>query len=212
MRFFRPGQQFSLMLLVIGLSLAATIRPLSGLASEALKITPQPQQTMLVAAESIVLEKEGIVLKILPRARYEITARVLHSQPYSDWQATFVPVDVALGWGRIGNPVVDKGIEWWQEGRWYFYQPRNTSLSKKYIREHSANVHPIPASEMVAAALRQLKVNDMVVMSGLLVDVEADYAGHTYQFFTSLTRLDEGDASCEIFYVERIVVNGTAIR
>lgn len=200
------------MVVVACLGFVATVKPLSGLASEALKITPHPQQTMLIASEPITLEKEGIVLKILPRAQYEITARVLHSQPYSDWQATFVPVDVALGWGRIGNPVVDKGIEWWQEGRWYFYQPRNTALSKKYIREHSANIHPIPASETVAAALRQLKTNDMVLMDGLLVDIEAAYLGRTYQFFTSLTRLDEGDASCEIFYVERITVNGTEIR
>jgi hypothetical protein len=136
----------------------------------------------------------------------------LHSQPYTDWQATFVPVDVALGWGRLGNPAADKWIEWWQEERWYYYQPRNSRFSKIYIREHSANVHPIPASETIAAALRQLKTNDMVIMDGLLVDVEAGYAGRTYQFHTSLTRLDEGDASCEIFYVERIVMNGTEIR
>ncbi len=186
----------------------------SGLVAEAQKVgIPDPWQTIVPNLAAITLEKEGYIWRMSPQATYLIAARVLHSQSYSDWQAHFVPLDVALGWGKVSDPAVDKWIEWWQADRWYFYQrPRNAPLSQSYIREHSANVHVIPATQDIADALLQLKTNDMVVMEGLLVDVEGGVAGRTQRYHTSLTRSDEGDSSCEILYVERLVMNGQEYR
>ena len=209
MRFLWSVRRILGIILVACLGVVVTGAQLFSLATEAQQSgSPDPWQTILPASEAITLEKAGYTWRMSPRATYLITARVLRSQPYDDWQAQFVPVDVALGWGKVSDPAVDRWIDWWQEGRWYYYQrPRNAPLSQTYIREHSANVHLIPATETVAAALLQLKTNDMVIMEGLLVDVEAGRDGQMQQFYTSLTRLDEGDSSCEILYVERLVMN-----
>lgn len=214
MRFLVPMQRVSgIFLFLFLLSVVATMQLLCRTVEAQEAETHDPWQITVPQPEAITLEKEGYTWKMSPRARYLITARVLHSRSYDDWQALFVPVDVALGWGKVSDPSVDQGIEWRQEGRWYYYQRvDDDALPKNYIRAHSANVHVVPATETIAAALRQLQVNDMVVMEGFLVDVEAGIAGQTHQFRTSLTRFDEGDSSCEILYVELMVMNGQEYR
>ena len=166
-------------------------------------------------ATPILLEKDGYVWRMYPRADYQIEARVLHSREYDDWQAIFSPVDVALGWGKISDPAVDRWINWNQDGRWYHYKwSLDGPVTGSYISEHSANVHMIPASENLAAVLRELKPNDVVKMEGMLVDVEAGAVDQPelQTFQTSLTRLDIGDASCEILYVHLLEVDGETYR
>lgn len=201
MRFLVSMQRASGLVLVMCLLFIVAMMQFLGRAVEAQQAEiHDPWQINVSQREAITLEKEGYTWKMSPRARYLITARVLHSQSYDDWQALFAPVDVALGWGKVIDPSVDEEIEWRQEGRWYYYRRLDDdALPKNYIREHSANVHVVPATENIAAALLQLKTDDVVVMEGLLVDVEASTAGQIQQFRTSLTRLDEGDSSCEFF-------------
>lgn len=163
----------------------------------------------------ILLEKDGYVWRMYPRADYQIEARVLHSQEYDDWQAIFSPVDVALGWGKISDPTVDRWINWNQDGRWYHYKwSLDAPVTGSYISEHSANVHVIPASENLAAVIRELEPNDLVRMEGMLVDVEAGAADEPelQRFQTSLTRSDIGDSSCEILYVHLLEVDGRTYR
>jgi hypothetical protein len=133
---------------------------------------------------------------------------------YDDWQATFTPFDLALAWGKLGVPLVDRWIEWRQADRWYFYHfyqaPLGEPSPADYVRDHSANVHVIPATPEVEEAVRQLKPDDIVFLEGMLVDVEAIVAEQALSFPTSLSRTDTGANSCEIFYVERILVNFSA--
>ncbi|MCA9971914.1 MAG: hypothetical protein KC425_16940, partial [Anaerolineales bacterium] len=168
-----------------------------------------PRQLALRTAEPITLERAGTVWQMYPRAEYRLAARVLHSQAYEDWLAPFVPVDLALGWGEMSDPAVDRWVEWRQADRWYYYRwPADAPVSREAISQASANVHVIPASDSLAVVLRQLERNDVVLLEGKLVDVEADRQGEKVRFQTSLTRLDTADSSCEIFYVERLVVKG----
>lgn len=169
------------------------------------------------AATPITLEEAGATWQMFPRADYRIAARVLHLKRYDDWQARFAPVDLALGWGEIGEPGADRWIEWRQADRWYYYRLRRplvwgSSLSQDYVREHSANVHAVPATTELASALQQLERNSFVLLQGKLVDVEARKDGAVQHFLTSLSRTDEGDASCEIMYVERLVTKGIEYR
>lgn len=173
----------------------------------------EPVQTPLSLSKPvtpITLEKDGYTWHMFPRADYRIAARVLQRKRYDDWQATFAPVDLALGWGEISEPGADKWIGWRQSNRWYYYRLRRllilgSPLSQDYVREHSSNVHVVPATTKMASALQQLERNSFVLMEGKLVDVEANKDGAIQQFFTSLSRTDGGDASCEIMYVERLV-------
>jgi hypothetical protein len=127
---------------------------------------------------------------------------------YDDWLTHLVPFDLALGWGMLSEPIADQWIRWWQADRWYFYhyQPPTAGmqLPAHYIRDHSANVHIIPATPALEAAIRQLERNDVVLMQGLLVDMAAVQAGQSVAFRTSLSRTDANANSCEIFYVTQL--------
>lgn len=192
----------------------------AGAAGELDLALAKPEQVLLSGQKStapITLEREGYSWRMLPRADYQIAARVLQRTQYDDWQAAFSPVDLALGWGEISKTRVDRWIEWRQDDRWYYYRLRKRGLwgspfSTEYVREHSANVHVIPATGQVASALQALEPDTLVVMEGKLVDVEATKDGAVQHFTTSLSRTDRGDASCEIMYVERLVLDGIEYR
>jgi hypothetical protein len=168
-----------------------------------------PIQNTNIKREPVAWQRAGYTWRIYPKASYKIAARVLHRRAYDDWQADFVPLDLALGWGEIVDSRVDRWITWEQSDRWYFYQwSTRGPLSGDYIREHSANVHIIPATDTLAIALRQLEANDVIQLEGLLVDLEGEENGKTQLFRTSLSRTDSGEASCEILYVEKLLVDG----
>ena len=182
-----------------------------------------PLQTPLSSSEPvtpITLEKAGATWRMTPRAEYRVAARVLNSRRYHDWQARFTPVDLALGWGKVSESRADRWVEWRQSDRWYYYRLRRspllggvlTSLSPEYVREHSANVHVVPATAKVESALKTVERNSLVLMEGKLVDVEAEKDGAIQRFSTSLSRSDGGDGSCEIMYVERLVTEGLEYR
>lgn len=208
-------------LLISSLLSSDSFEPASTTVTELLGMAlGEPVQTLLSWSEParpITLEKDGYSWNMFPRADYRIAARVLRQQRYDDWQARFAPIDLALGWGEIGRPEADNWVHWRQSNRWYYYHLRrllilDSPLSRDYVREHSANVHIIPATRELALALQQLKHNSFVMMEGKLVDVEARKEGAVQQFFTSLSRTDQGDASCEILYVERLVTAGVEYR
>jgi len=176
-----------------------------------------PSQLPLSAAASqpITLEKDGESWQLNPRAGYRIAARVLHSKQYDDRQSGLSPVDLALGWGMLSEPRIDDWIEWSQDNRWYYYHYRrvlSVPFPRDYVLEHSANVHIIPATASLEAVLRELRGNEIVLLDGMLVDVEADTDLGTFAYRTSLSRDDEGDESCEIMYVERVVKDGVEYR
>lgn len=185
----------------------------------AAELTPgsSPSQYILPteASAPIVLEKDGDSWELLPRAGYRIMARVLHSKQYDDWQASLSPVDLALGWGMLSEPRIDNWIRWNQDNRWYTYQYSSilsVPFPREYVRNHSANVHVIPATEGIEAILRELKGNEIVQLHGMLVDVEAQRGANRIAFRTSLARDDEGDESCEIMYVESVIKDGVEYR
>ena len=176
---------------------------------------PLQQRVDAGSAEPIVLQRDGVQWRLTPRADYKIAARVLHRKQYDDWQASLSPIDLALGWGMFSLPRIDDWIRWEQADRWYYYHYRRVfgvPFPRDYVREHSANVHIIPAGEKVETILRQLKGNEIVQLHGLLVDAETRSGAGSIAFRTSLSRKDEGDASCEIMYVQRAIVDGVEYR
>ncbi len=196
------------------LVLLATYMLLSGpkgiAVSEPVLATGEPAQSMLPSTEPILIEDEDFIWRMYPRATYRIEARVTSRKMYWDWQAKFAPWDLALGWGELSNPDVDEWLDWKQSGRAvYTSWVGRSPFPDNYIREHSANVHIIPATDNLELALKSVSTNDLVLLEGLLVDVEGGTAGKTQIVPTSLSRTDEG---CEILYVERLVVAGMEYR
>ena len=149
-----------------------------------------------------------------PQAYYQIQARILHKRSYFlDWRALCSPLDLALGWGVLADSSVDEWINWYQSGRWYFYQLEdNSPLRLDDIAIHSANVHIIPATQTLYLALMSLEEGDVILLEGELVDVSIDMLGFHPVWETSLTRSDNGAGACEILYVTRLVIDGEEYR
>ena len=138
--------------------------------------------------------------KVTRLAEYTITARVLSSRRYRYGDGhDLVPIDLALGWGRMSDESVLDTLEISQAFRFYFYQWRgHPTIPPEEMATHSANVHIIPAGPEVEHAVFGLPRGAVVRLTGDLVQAR-DTAGHTWT--SSLTRNDTGAGACELMYV-----------
>lgn len=143
--------------------------------------------------------------RLTPRARYDITARILSREDYAfDPLADLIPEDLALGWGPMSDNRVLGAFEITQAARFYSWKPRQSlPIPRQTVIEHSANTHVIPADAQVRSQLRRLRVGQVVHLTGFLVDAVRDNGGYIN---TSLTRSDSGPGSCEVMLVEQVEV------
>jgi hypothetical protein len=138
-----------------------------------------------------------------PRAHYDITARVLGNESYRfDALAALVPEDLALGWGPMSDSRIINTIDMSQSARFYSWRPHaDTPISHEMIITHSANTHVIPADARVEKQLADVRVGEVVRLTGTLVDGERDDGAWVR---TSLSRNDTGAGACEVLLVEGV--------
>lgn len=162
----------------------------------------------------MVVERSGMRWQITPQASYQIAARVLHMETYhTGWQSSFSPVDLALGWGKLADPHVDKWIDWSQNTRWYFYHwSEGSPYTNDYILRHSANVHIVPADDNLKRAVLKLSRNNIVLLEGNLINIDTTKGSESHWWHSSLSREDTGDGSCELMWVKREVFDGEEYR
>jgi hypothetical protein len=140
-----------------------------------------------------------------PRARYDITARILGREDYHfDAIADLVPEDLALGWGPMSDNRILQAFEITQDYRFYFWRARHgMPVPHQVVVEHSANTHVIPADAFIRSQLRKLRVGQVVHLVGWLVD-GARNDGRVLH--TSMTRTDSGPGACEIMLVQEVEI------
>jgi hypothetical protein len=163
----------------------------------------EPLQTDASDASAVLLGRWTLT----PRARYDITARVLGREDYRfDPIADLAPLDLALGWGPMSDNRVLQAFKVSQGARFYSWRPVTESLpiDTGEVTRYSANTHIIPADAAVAAQLARLRLGGQVVhLAGFLVDGVRD-DGMTVR--TSLTRTDSGAGACEFMLVQHVQV------
>jgi hypothetical protein len=140
---------------------------------------------------------------LTPRAHYDITARVLGNERYRfDALAAFVPRDLALGWGAMSDTRVLETLDMSQSARFYSWRPHaDTPVDRDTIINHSANTHVIPVDDVIGKELAQIRVGEVVRLTGTLVDGKRDDGAWIR---TSLTRSDTGAGACEVMLVESV--------
>jgi hypothetical protein len=144
--------------------------------------------------------------RLTPRARYDITARILSREDYRfDRLSDLVPEDLALGWGPMSDNRVLSAFEITQGARFYSWMPKQPDLPvpRQVVIEHSANTHVIPANSATRHQLARLRVGQVVHLTGFLVDGVRD-DGTSIR--TSMTRKDTGAGACEVVLVEQAEV------
>jgi len=139
------------------------------------------------------------------RARFEIRARVLSTEPYYlKRESDLSPIDLALGWGVMSDQAVLDRIDISQSGRWYrtrYELP--PPAPEQLISASSSNMHMIPATRSIGRKLKGLRAGDIITLNGFLVDADHDSG---WYWRTSMTRTDTGAGACEIVYVESVSV------
>jgi hypothetical protein len=158
-----------------------------------------PRQTDVTAATVTTLGR----WRLTPRARYDITARILSREDYHfDLLSDLIPEDLALGWGLMSDNRVLRFFEITQGARFYSWvSKQDLPIPRQAVIEHSANTHVIPADAAVRHQLKRLRVGQVVHLTGFLVNAVRDDG--TY-INTSLTRSDSGPGSCEVVLVEQV--------
>jgi hypothetical protein len=143
---------------------------------------------------------------IQPIARFVIRARVLSRKTYGlGPEHALSPLDLAMGGGPMSDSFNLDRIKITQGGRWYRYRysfDDPPAISPGEIAAHSANMHMIPANDAVEKDLRRIRKGDVVELTGYLVSVTGD---NGFTWASSVTRLDTGNRSCEIVYVEKVL-------
>jgi hypothetical protein len=142
---------------------------------------------------------------LTPRARYDITARILSREDYHfDALSSLIPEDLALGWGPMSDSGVLQDFEVTQSVRFYtVHTIAPPHVSRQEVIEHSANTHVIPADASVRRELARLRVGEVVHLTGVLVDGVRDDG---LRVRTSLTRKDTGAGACEIMLVDSVEI------
>jgi hypothetical protein len=141
--------------------------------------------------------------RLTPRAHYEVTARILGRESYHfDALADLVPEDLALGWGPMSDNRILAAFDISQAARFYIWRPRAAlPIPRQDVITHSANTHVIPADERIRAQLAELRVGQVVRLTGTLVDATRDDG---VLLRTSMTRADSGAGACEVLLVEHV--------
>jgi hypothetical protein len=129
---------------------------------------------------------------------------VLSKEGYwADEGSELAPYDLALGWGPLSDQTVVDGIEFSQARRWLHWKFKKATSSQREIMLHSANMHMIPASDEVEDILDDVKVGNIVALSGYLVSIKRNDGWR----WESSTRWDDtGGGACEVVWLEEIKI------
>ena len=142
--------------------------------------------------------------QITPLAEFKLKGKILSREDYSfGRESKLSPIDLALGWGSMSDEAVLDKIEISQSGRWYRWRVQDFPIPRKAIETQSANMHMIPANDLVEDLLDMTKQGQIIELSGYLVRVDADDGWH---WQSSMTRNDTGARACELILVESFQV------
>jgi hypothetical protein len=145
--------------------------------------------------------------RIVPRYRWDESARVVSERPYRFGQAAaLIPEDYALAWGSVLEPPYAGRIHFSQFSRFYLWGTANGSLDRRTIATHTANTHVIPASWRLRRAAACVTKGDDVRLEGWLVDIDG-LDDPTFHWKTSISREDEGPGGCETVFLTRLTIN-----
>lgn len=142
-------------------------------------------------------------VRLVPRASYEIAARLMSTERYRLGRlAEISPVDFALAWGDAADAQVQAQLRIDQGNRWFYWRTRGSELplARRKLIAGMANVHIVPADDATRAALLEFDSGQCVWLRGELVDIVAP-GDPSLARRTSLSRTDAGAGSCEILLV-----------
>jgi len=160
----------------------------------------QPKQTNITEVREWSLDD----FRFKALADYQIKARVLSRNNFSVGKESEIsPFDLALGWGQMSDQIIIDKIDISQSNRWYRWKADVLPIPAKEISLTSANVHIIPKDEKIEDKFDEVYKGSLIEMKGYLVEVTTTDG---WRWKSSLKRDDTAGGSCELFWVEELVI------
>jgi hypothetical protein len=161
-----------------------------------------PPQQVLLTGETKWSEGE---YNLEALASYNIKARVLSRNNFRmGRESDLSPIDLALGWGPMSDQSIIDQIDISQSNRWYRWKAAVLPIPAAEIFLHSANVHIIPKDEFIKDKFDEVHKGSLIEMNGYLVKITA---ADGWRWVSSLKRNDTGGGSCELFWVEELIIH-----
>ena len=206
------SKRTGVLVIAVGLAIAAGgCGPrASGEDGSPIDVSAPPEQTAVTDPEPIRIEDGGWTFSLTPLVHYVLRGVVVSRENYRwGWNARLSPCDVAMAWGELEAEDGWRRLDWSQDGRWYFWRWHGTPpFPNAVVVGNSSNTHIVPADSNLARAARSLSEGDVAELSGELVAIEGRTGGETVRWWSSLSRHDVGDGSCEVLYLRRLRVAG----
>ncbi len=137
-------------------------------------------------------------------AEFKIKGLVLSTNFFWSGKETEIsPVDLALGWGPMSDQKNLDKIDISQRNRWYYWKTDSFPISRNEISINSANMHIIPADEVIEEKLDQVYKGCIIQIKGYLVEVRTNDG---WRWKSSLKRDDTGGGSCELVWVDEFEI------
>jgi len=161
-----------------------------------IKVVEAPLQTTLSGNDRFAFKD----YQITRLAKIDIKAKILSKTAYSfGRESDLSPVDLALGWQSMSDESVLQNIDISQSNRWYHWRVKEFPIPRRSIETQSANMHLVPADELVADMIDIAKQGQIIEITGALIRVDA---ADNWHWQSSLSRDDTGAHACELVYVD----------
>ncbi len=168
-------------------------------------IATEPRQTAVGDALPFAVRE----FTLTPLAEFSLHGRVLLTSRYHlGREAALAPYDLGVGWQRMSDSAVLRGLNLTQSARFLHWRWRDAPpIPEAEITRSAANIHLIPANRHIASRIAALRPGQLVSLRGRLVEAaRAD----GWRWRSSLSRTDSGGGACELLYVEAIDEAGGA--
>ena len=168
-------------------------------------VATEPRQTAVEDASPFAVSE----FTLTPLAEFSLHGRVLLASRYRlGREATLAPYDLGVGWQRMSDSAVLRGLSLSQSARFLHWRWRDAPpIPEAEITRSAANIHLIPANRYIASRIAALRPGQLVSLQGRLVEAaRAD----GWRWRSSLSRTDSGNGACELLYVEAIDEEGGA--
>jgi hypothetical protein len=160
----------------------------------------KPKQTNLVGTKEWKLAE----FSFRALAEYSIKARILSRNNFSvGKESELSPFDLALGWGPMSDQSIIDKIDISQSNRWYRWKADVLPIPAREISLNSANVHIIPKDDNVNEKFDKVYKGSLIEMKGYLVEITNTEG---WRWKSSLKRDDTAGGSCELFWVEELII------
>lgn len=142
---------------------------------------------------------------LLPLADFAFEARVLLVSRYRfDAESALAPYDLGIGWGRMSDTAVIDQLGLTQSARFLTWRWHDAPpIPTEEITRSAANVHVIPANDVVARQVAKLRSGQRVRATGVLVEATRSDG---WRWRSSLSREDGGQGACELMYLAEVTV------